>query len=119
MTRSLSFGFEGNNVRVMMDERGEPWWVAKDVCEILGIEKHRDAIARLDDGERASTIADSPGGPQEMATISESGLYRLAFKSLDVLPVLKDGDSCYQRVTSDTENVLSSIGVSIMRHTAC
>ena len=30
---------------------GEPWFVAKDVCEVLGIAKHRDAISDLDDDE--------------------------------------------------------------------
>ncbi|MFR9574276.1 MAG: BRO family protein [Rikenellaceae bacterium] len=60
---------------------GEPWVVAKDVCEILGIEKHRDAISRLDDDERGSVKLDTLGGMQTMSIINESGLYSLIFRS--------------------------------------
>ncbi|MFR9546725.1 MAG: Bro-N domain-containing protein, partial [Rikenellaceae bacterium] len=59
----------------------EPWVVAKDVCEILGIEKHRDAISRLDDDERGSVKLDTLGGMQTMSIINESGLYSLIFRS--------------------------------------
>jgi len=58
-----------------------PWWVAKDVCEILGIEKYRDAIQRLDNDERGSVKVDTLGGPQEMSTINEPGLYSLILSS--------------------------------------
>ena len=59
----------------------EPYFVAKDVCEALGIEKHRDAISRLDDDERGSVLVDTLGGRQEMASINESGLYSLILTS--------------------------------------
>lgn len=55
----------------------EPWFVARDVCEVVGISKHRDAIARLDDDERASTAVDTLGGPQQMAIVNEAGVYSL------------------------------------------
>ena len=38
---------------------GEPWFVAKDVCEVVGIAKHRDAISDLDDDERVSVKVDT------------------------------------------------------------
>lgn len=75
------FAFGDNMVRVRMDENGNPWFVAKDVCRVLEIEKYRDAIARLDEDERGSQLVDTLGGPQQMATISESGLYTLVFRS--------------------------------------
>lgn len=29
--------FEGHTVRMRMDDEGNPWWVARDVCEVMGI----------------------------------------------------------------------------------
>lgn len=62
--------------------KGEPWFVAKDVCDVLDISKYRDAIMRLDDDEKGCpVVVDTLGGKQEMATINESGLYSLIFQS--------------------------------------
>ncbi len=61
---------------------GEPLFVAKDVCDVLGIVKYRDAVARLDDDEKGRpVIVDTLSGKQSMATINESGLYNLIFQS--------------------------------------
>ena len=46
---------------------GEHWFLAKDVCEVLGIAKYRDAISDLDDDERGSVKVDTLGGSQLMA----------------------------------------------------
>lgn len=87
------FEFGGMPVRTVVTAAGEVWFVGKDVCEILGISKYRDAIARLDDDERVSSSSGHPwaekgvattdtlGGPQAMAMINEPGLYRLIFES--------------------------------------
>ena len=75
-----AFAFDSHAVRVVTVD-GQPWFVAKDVCECLGLSKYRDAIARLDDDERASEIVDTLGGPQDMAVINESGLYTLILRS--------------------------------------
>ena len=64
---------------VMVD--GEPYFVAKDVCEVLGLSKYRDAFSRLDEDERASIKVDTLGGPQDMVAVNESGLYTLVFQS--------------------------------------
>lgn len=65
---------------VMVD--GEPYFVAKDVCDVLEIVKHRDAVARLDDDERGRpVVVDTLRGKQSMATVNESGLYTLIFQS--------------------------------------
>ena len=74
------FEFQGKGVRTVTIE-GEPWFVVKDVCEILEIEKYRDAVARLDEDERGSVVVDTLGGKQSMASVNESGLYALVFKS--------------------------------------
>lgn len=75
------FAFDDALVRVHMDEDGNPWFVAKDVCGVLDIEKYRDAVARMDEDERGSVIVDTLGGPQSTSTVSESGLYSLIFRS--------------------------------------
>ncbi len=77
----VPFVFNDNMVRGCLDDRGEPWFVARDVCRVLELEKYRDAVARLDEDERGSVLVDTLGGPQQMATISESGLYALIFRS--------------------------------------
>jgi len=77
----IPFVFEGCNVRTIVDENGVPWFVAADVCRVLEISKYRDAITRLDEDERRPVIVDTPGGPQEMTTINESGLYSLILTS--------------------------------------
>lgn len=57
------------------DMNGEPWFVARDVCNALGI--HRTAVTRLDADEKGLRLTLTPGGPQQVGIINESGLYRL------------------------------------------
>lgn len=75
-----AFNFQAEAVRVV-NQGNDPWFVALDVCRILGIVNHKDAIAELDDDEKGVAITDSLGGPQRANIISESGLYALIFKS--------------------------------------
>lgn len=82
MNQVIPFSYGEQAVRTVVDrETGELWFVAKDVCDALGISKYRDAIARLDDDEGCPVIVDTPGGKQEVAAINESGLYALILKS--------------------------------------
>ena len=81
MSELKPFVFDEALVRVSQDGNGDPWFVAKDVCRVLEIENHRDAVSRLDDDERGVGITDTPSGRQEMLTVSESGLYALVFRS--------------------------------------
>lgn len=55
------FADKGFRVRVVMRE-GEPWFVAKDVCECLDLANSRDAVSRLDDDEKGVGKADTLGG---------------------------------------------------------
>ncbi|OOR23200.1 BRO family protein [Bacillus wiedmannii] len=57
------------------------WFVAQDVCDVLGINKQRDAYSRLDEDERGSVLVDTPGGQQNVNAINESGLYSLILRS--------------------------------------
>lgn len=68
------FAYKGNELRTIL-RSGEPWWVLKDVCDILEINNSRDVTARLDDDEKGVDIIDTLGGKQELTVISESGLY--------------------------------------------
>jgi len=56
---------------------GEPVWLAKDICGIVGISKYRDALAQLDPDERVSIAVDTPGGVQQMAGVTEAGVWSL------------------------------------------
>lgn len=67
----------GMNLRVLQKD-GEPWFVAKDVCEVLELSNTTSALASLDPEERAKFNL----GRQGMGNIiSESGLYLLVLKS--------------------------------------
>lgn len=77
------FNFESQEVRVLINEETKnPWWVAKDVCDILGLVDTRQAVERLDEDERYKTpVIDSLGRTQETYIINESGLYSLILRS--------------------------------------
>ena len=63
-------------IRVVMRD-GEPWFVAKDVCDCLDIGNVSQTCSRLDDDERGIISNDTPSGKQEMLVVSEPGLYSL------------------------------------------
>lgn len=74
------FMFEGNQVRII-NQDGEPWFVAKDVCAILEVGNTSDVVARLDDDEKGIDFVDTLGGKQKMTIINESGLYAVVLRS--------------------------------------
>ena len=77
----VKFEFKSHEVRTVVIE-GEPWFVAKDVCEILEIANARDAVAALDSDEKDGVgIPVANGREQKTTVVSESGLYALIFKS--------------------------------------
>jgi hypothetical protein len=78
--KPFEFPETGQPVRVISVD-GEPWWVAVDVCGVLQHSNSRQALSHLDDDEKGVTIADTPGGPQELATVNEPGLYSLILRS--------------------------------------
>lgn len=78
MTNELQvFNFNGNNIRVI-EKDGQPWWIAKDVCEILELSNPTVAIAELEEDERAKY---SLGRQGEANIINEPGLYSLVLRS--------------------------------------
>ena len=82
MTNDIQLFSYGDNAVRFIERDGVPYWVAKDVCNILGYANHIDAIAKmLDDDERDLQILDTSSGKRNMTVISESGLYSLIFRS--------------------------------------
>ena len=76
------FAFEGSQVRAL-EIKNEPWFVGKDVAEILGYKKARNAIAQHvdDEDKKEAPIQGTLGGTQSMTIINESGLYSLILSS--------------------------------------
>lgn len=102
----MPFAFGDNLVRIHRDENGNPWFVAKDVCRVLGLSNVTEATRSLDDDEKGSfritEETSSQGGNPNLLIVSESGLYALVFRSrkpearafskwvrADVLPALR------------------------------
>lgn len=76
------FTFNESNQPIRVEVvNGEPWFVGKDVCQILGFSKYRDVLSNLDEDERMSILVDTLGGQQKMSAVNESGLYALIFQS--------------------------------------
>ena len=64
------------------DRDGNPWFVAADVCRILGLVRPENAISRLDDDEKNSTrIEGGNRGNPNGTIVNESGLYSLVMTS--------------------------------------
>ena len=82
MNELTIFNFENNDVRTQVIN-DEPWFVGKDVAEILGYERPTKAISdHVDEEDRDEVpIQDSIGRMQNTPIINESGLYSLVFKS--------------------------------------
>ena len=78
-TEIQQFDFKGTALRTLIDEAGEPWFVAKDVCDILALSNATVALQSLDDDEL--TKFNLGGQHGEANIISEPGLYRLVMKS--------------------------------------
>lgn len=77
------FDFKGAALRTLTDEAGEPWFVAKDACDILELNNVTEALRPLDDDEksnfRISEVAQNGG--RAPLIISEPGLYKLIMRS--------------------------------------
>lgn len=72
------FDYQGQQVRTVIRD-GEPWWVAKDVCDVFGETNRNRAMQALDEDEKGYTQMSTPGGIQQIAVVNEAGLYALLF----------------------------------------
>lgn len=76
----FNFSQERTPIRVQVINN-EPWFVAKDVCDVLEHSNHKMAVKNLDDDEKGVSSVYSLGGAQQTTIINESGLYSLIFQS--------------------------------------
>nr|DAF23136.1 MAG TPA: repressor domain protein [Caudoviricetes sp.] len=76
----IPFTYGDSSLRVVEID-SQPWFVAKDVCDILGLGNMHSSLAALDEDERGLHTMDTPSGTQEMTIISEPGLYSLILRS--------------------------------------
>lgn len=75
------FSYKEAQVRVILVS-GEPWFVAKDVCEILDVSNPSQALTRLDDDERNTIILNEGNrGNPSVTIVNEPGLYTLILGS--------------------------------------
>lgn len=80
MSNLSVFSFEEKEVR-FVGIAEKPEWVAADVCACLQLSDTSKALETLEPDEKGTKNVRTPGGEQEMLTVTEPGLYRLIFKS--------------------------------------
>lgn len=80
MNQVQVFNFKDSKVRTVSQD-GNPWWVAKDVCEVLEIAKTTQAIQGLDGDEKLMATIQASGQNRNMWIINEPGLYSLILRS--------------------------------------
>jgi anti-repressor protein len=83
MTELAVFSYSNIEVRTVVRD-GEPWFVAADVCSVLGIANSRQAVSYLDDDEVSlAPVTTNDGSGRELPTnlINEPGLYSLILRS--------------------------------------
>ncbi|ENT3381315.1 Bro-N domain-containing protein [Salmonella enterica] len=84
-TKPSVFSFESNcNIRAIMVD-GNPWFVAADVCNAIGIKHAASAMRALDGEEKGVHSMHTPGGHQDFTIINESGLYTLILRCRDAV----------------------------------
>lgn len=84
------FDFDNHKVRTWLDEDNNPFFVAKDVCEVLEINNPRHAVKNIEGRLKEAglegvisndTLLKTTGGKQTLITINEQGLYDIIFAS--------------------------------------
>lgn len=81
--KALTRIFEEHEIRAVVI-KGEPWFVAVDVCTALGLEQVTRSMDRLDPDERGLVKVTHPQSPEktiEVNAVNESGLYSLIIRS--------------------------------------
>ncbi len=77
----LQYRWEGYPIRVAMKD-GVPWWVVRDFAKILGFRNPREAARyHVSKQNKGLCVFDTPGGPQQLTVVNESGVYSLILNS--------------------------------------
>lgn len=131
-TEIQTFNFNTAPLRTLIDKNGDPWFVAKDVCNILEISNPSDALQSLDDDEKTnlgnSYVWPEPG--RRPLIISEPGLYRLVMRSRkpeakdfqrwvthEVLPTIRKTGGYISTVEADLDEDILAKAVLIAQKT--
>lgn len=75
-----SFDYNGQEVRTV-EMNGQPWFVLKDIAEVLKLTDTNKISARLEADELTRIKFVSGGQNREMLCVSESGLYNVVLRS--------------------------------------
>lgn len=81
MTQVSVFNFNQNEVRTVVRDDGELWFVASDVANALDYPSAPQMTRNLDDDEKGMHNLYTLGGSQQMLIINESGIYSAILKS--------------------------------------
>lgn len=123
MSNLSVFNFNKNEVRTIVNDDGEIWFVASDVATVLGYRNAPDMVRNLDNDEVSTTqiVRSRSGGNPNITIINESGLYSATLKSRkpeakqfkkwvtsDVLPsIRKNGGYIAGQENDDPELILA------------
>lgn len=121
MTAIETWIYQDEEVRTLLID-GEPCFIANDLCDVLEIRNARDAVSTLDEDEKGVVTADTLGGAQQMAYVTEAGMYSLVLRSRkpeakafkrwlthEVLPAIRKTGQ-YQRPMSLAERTMALMG---------
>jgi prophage antirepressor-like protein len=106
MSAIIPFQFEAHAVRVQVDELGQPWFNATDVCDALEMGNPSQAIKSHVDAEDLQKLETlTAGGRQRQNHVNESGLYAL------ILGSTKDAAKRFKRwITSEVLPAIRKTG---------
>ena len=79
-----TFTFEQHSIRTIVI-KDEPWFIAKDVCDAIGLTNSRLSLLALDEDEKGVSLIYTPSGQQQMNIVSESGMYTLILRCRDAV----------------------------------
>ena len=122
---------EFGRIRTVSDERGEPWFIGKDVATVLGYSNVRDALCKhVDKEDKGVANCDSLGGRQKTTIINESGLYSLILQSKlprarefkrwvtsEVLPQIRKTGGYIPLAAEDDDKTILAKAVRILNRT--
>ncbi len=77
----IPFRYNSQEIRVVKDESGNPWWIARDICDILDISNITKAMEKIPEKHLTSLHVRAGGQNREMNAVDEPGLYRLILRS--------------------------------------
>ena len=75
-----TFEFDDKIIRIIR-HNNEPWFIAKDICDILEISNNRDALSKIPEKWKGVGKSDTLGGVQEMTIINEAAVYKIIMRS--------------------------------------